>query len=610
MAQVCRRGIGWLAVVILLWVAVVSAYAQPRDIGMRVWLYNPDSGEMLLVGITGVQDRLILPLPAGYDTYSREVVVSPDGRYMAYVVLDDSNTEQQLLIYDYSLRSLVGAYGVAGVVYNSLMMHGGRVFNPASSELAFGYALESGEWELVVIDMATLALRAVLRSGDPAAAAIPVGYGLTPTPVYFRPDGAVAFAMVLGGAGGALEYESFVWDVERSTVESSIGYGSLALEIFPPTGEVVAPYSDDRLPASADRFNFGQANALMVYDPLLRVRYPFYNDFRLDLSLVRFVSGGEFMIVQGMTGEPDYRHVASIIDRAGNAIASFAPGVVIRGASSMPDGYVVLAELGDRMFLGFADLSVSRLGDLGFSAWESDPMALSWRLVWAGLGDGSPLLVGGSYPPWERLADFTVAPGSGTPFEEPEPPLALTVGATATVRTTEGDALNLRTGPGTQFQRIARLPSGLQVTLLEGPILADGFSWWRIRTPDNQEGWVVEAAGDVVTLVPGRGASTGGEIDERIGGRPDPSLGSLIRVGDTVEVTLVSRRDALRLRNAPSINDSRVIQLMPNGTRVRVVDGPRDADGYRWWQLRTPEGNVGWAAEIIGSERTLMPVSP
>jgi hypothetical protein len=37
---------------------------------------------------------------------------------------------------------------------------------------------------------------------------------------------------------------------------------------------------------------------------------------------------------------------------------------------------------------------------------------------------------------------------------------------------------------------IARLPIGTQMTVLEGPSPADGFTWWRVRTVGGQEGWV------------------------------------------------------------------------------------------------------------------------
>jgi len=63
----------------------------------------------------------------------------------------------------------------------------------------------------------------------------------------------------------------------------------------------------------------------------------------------------------------------------------------------------------------------------------------------------------------------------------------------ATVNTTQGDRLRMRTGPDTSFDVMVSLPSGTVVTLLEGAP-ADGLTWWRVRTQVNGEGWVSRAS--------------------------------------------------------------------------------------------------------------------
>ncbi|MBI5958360.1 MAG: SH3 domain-containing protein, partial [Chloroflexi bacterium] len=51
-----------------------------------------------------------------------------------------------------------------------------------------------------------------------------------------------------------------------------------------------------------------------------------------------------------------------------------------------------------------------------------------------------------------------------------------------------------------------QLPSGSPVTLMEGPINADGLVWWRIQTADGRSGWCIEGIVDggvyIQTLVP------------------------------------------------------------------------------------------------------------
>jgi uncharacterized protein YraI len=90
----------------------------------------------------------------------------------------------------------------------------------------------------------------------------------------------------------------------------------------------------------------------------------------------------------------------------------------------------------------------------------------------------------------------TIAPASGG---------ILVVGGQASINTTEGDTLNVRAGPGTTFEIVARLPDGARVTLLEGPRAGEGYTWWRIRA-GSAEGWVVESVDDrgtrLQTLIP------------------------------------------------------------------------------------------------------------
>ncbi len=54
--------------------------------------------------------------------------------------------------------------------------------------------------------------------------------------------------------------------------------------------------------------------------------------------------------------------------------------------------------------------------------------------------------------------------------------------------------------------------------------------------------------------------------------------------------------DGLALRAAPSSNPDVPIQTYLSGdTAVRVMDGPIEADGYTWWQVRTAN-QEGWCA--------------
>lgn len=54
--------------------------------------------------------------------------------------------------------------------------------------------------------------------------------------------------------------------------------------------------------------------------------------------------------------------------------------------------------------------------------------------------------------------------------------------------------------------------------------------------------------------------------------------------------------DELNVRNIPSINNSEILFRAAAGTVFNVIDGPREADGFTWWQLHDPQFEViGWA---------------
>ena len=57
---------------------------------------------------------------------------------------------------------------------------------------------------------------------------------------------------------------------------------------------------------------------------------------------------------------------------------------------------------------------------------------------------------------------------------------------------------------------------------------------------------------------------------------------------------------SLNMRQSPSVSAPVKRLLMPN-TIVIVITGPQLADSLRWWQVRAPDGTIGWIADQITS---------
>lgn len=155
----------------------------------------------------------------------------------------------------------------------------------------------------------------------------------------------------------------------------------------------------------------------------------------------------------------------------------------------------------------------------------------------------------------------------------------LAVNDTAVVFTTAGDRLNLRSGPGLSFEIVDKLQRDTTVRLLEGPRKAEGYAWWRIRTGSGVEGWAVERVETEQTLQPA------------------------LAVGGQAVVT-TTEGDSLRMRDSAGTG-GKVVTMVANETVVTLLDGPQQADGMPWWQVRLPDGTEGWVVERVGDERTL-----
>jgi len=60
----------------------------------------------------------------------------------------------------------------------------------------------------------------------------------------------------------------------------------------------------------------------------------------------------------------------------------------------------------------------------------------------------------------------------------------------------------------------------------------------------------------------------------------------------------------LRLRAEPGTAQE-TLRILEEGTALRVLEGPQQADGYNWWKVQTDDNLVGWVAADW-----LVPVAP
>ncbi|MCX7681435.1 MAG: SH3 domain-containing protein [Anaerolineae bacterium] len=109
-----------------------------------------------------------------------------------------------------------------------------------------------------------------------------------------------------------------------------------------------------------------------------------------------------------------------------------------------------------------------------------------------GPGGGSnqptPTLIIWTPTPVPTVATATPTP---TPTEAPTliptPPAGIAVGRYVRVAGTGGAGLNLREGPGANYPRKDVASEGEVFIVVEGPVEAGEFTWWKIRDHKNSE---------------------------------------------------------------------------------------------------------------------------
>ncbi len=192
------------------------------------------------------------------------------------------------------------------------------------------------------------------------------------------------------------------------------------------------------------------------------------------------------------------------------------------------------------------------------------------------------LLVPTPTPVPQPTATFTPTPVPGT---------AIVVGGRARIAAAGG--LNLRESASTSGPIVTRLGFGQVVDVIEGPVVADGFTWWKIDDGLGNIGWVAEGDGTDEWLSPRIG-------EAQPVNRPP-------RVGDRVVVTMEQGLQ-LTVRALPGTEAPIMTRVNP-GDQFTVIAGPQSAGGFIWYQIRSDDGSVeGWAADGDGETRWLSPL--
>jgi WD40 repeat protein len=165
-------------------------------------------------------------------------------------------------------------------------------------------------------------------------------------------------------------------------------------------------------------------------------------------------------------------------------------------------------------------------------------------------------------------------------------------------------ANNMRNAASTNGDLITQIPSGAEFTVLEGPICADGFNWWRVDF-DGIIGWTAEGQGDDYWLEPVEMTAEDSTADTTSEPRCPNFLPSRLIIGERGRVVPGPSNN---LRAEPD-SSTELLREMPGGTEFIVLEGPICASSLAWWRVDYL-GTMGWTAEGIDTTYWLEPLGP
>jgi hypothetical protein len=407
---------------------------------------------------------------------------------------------------------------VGGFQQHSLNISGGtRVFSLDDRYLAVAFAQDEN-WQLLVIDMQASPAPQVahmLSSSDAIVAPTPMAEGFGYPVVHHVTSRTVAFTFLNSVSGGP-EFPNYIWDFTTGTLSASNTYRQPLVDRLDVTGEVLLSYQDTAYPNRLDRIDYPlQFNVVQVSSPS-EGTFIYYNHPDRSMGNVRFVQNGE-RILFSEYDHTDEQLYWMLRERNGTQLDRMLQPWQYNSIAGTPDGFIAMGTnlLADErgVLLSYNTRREASLRIMN-SIWSAPP-GVRPRIVAV---YNTSIIEPATFAPWSRIGSVATAtplPGSDShllPRIEASPtpgssgrPIAagdLVVGGTARVFTTEGDMLNVRSGPGTAFAVVTRLALDDRVTVLEGPISADGLTWWRIEAADGTTGWAVDFVDDIPTLIP------------------------------------------------------------------------------------------------------------
>ena len=169
----------------------------------------------------------------------------------------------------------------------------------------------------------------------------------------------------------------------------------------------------------------------------------------------------------------------------------------------------------------------------------------------------------------------------------PKPPAGGSVAANSQGKITgAGNGLNVRSGPGSNYEKIASIANGTKVTVLES---ANG--WYKVDYGNGKTGYV--SADYVQITSSGSGSSSGstGTSSGTSSGSSSGSTSSGASISGKTPAKVTGAGNGLNVRSGPGSNYEKIASI-ENGSSVVILENA----GNGWYKIDYGNGKTGYAS--------------
>jgi len=449
--------------ILVVVVLAVFGFVRAQGSEWEVVVYDGASGAFSIVTAGGVETLANVPPHARptEDVPLNPIALSPDHRYAALMY----GHTQELRLFDIGEAICCPPIGPDedGVEYVN------AAFSPDSRQVAVS-TVAIGEFpyvgHLTTIDLATLTtIHQVSSDQFPTSEIAALELEWREDGIYFFPS--------CWGCEPPLTGTLLRWSPEDGQVVDTGEYYDLTGRRLDLTGEWVYGEDHPSFPAGSIPEFIAPSNVI-VYRNGSSTEVVYFNPDNLELPVPRWVLDGRAFLLREADGS-----AVTLVYRDGRqqTLPIRAQGRFLAGT---PDGWLMVSEAAGLSHYHEAtdgEIVLAALGDFGDTVQLVDgtPLGATAGEGFAAIPIPEPITCPGALPSRLRANRFG--------------------------RVLPGDANNLRAEPTTGSELIGRIPGEGFFVILEGPVCAEDYAWWRVDYSGTQ-GWTVEGTGEEYWVEP------------------------------------------------------------------------------------------------------------